>query len=302
MMTTTIRLFLMMTFFAPTAVLAEPEYSKAFDSCMDGSGGVTVKMLECVDAEIKKQDKKLNENYKTLMTALNASRKNGLKNAQRLWIKYRDANCHFYYDPDGGTIQSILSSDCLLRMTAERADELLALKEMTLQTDVAAEVELDETSGLNGINGSMDFPIRNHEKHLPGFTAKLVKKECETGECEYMILSNAGKEVVTIEGHNGKVSTIRVTGRDIVPLVEGRIGDVLGSFIWAADQKRYTAYCAPGMEGDSGKIICKTRTASKDDTSHIRHVFSGDYQGPDGELPPLETAKKFKIVATIWQK
>src|SRR6266478_9105520 len=47
---------------------------------------------------------RLNENYKKLISKLPTERKNALVEAQRAWIKFRDANCGFYADPDGGVL------------------------------------------------------------------------------------------------------------------------------------------------------------------------------------------------------
>lgn len=104
-------------------------YSKAFTICMDGSGGVTVDMVECMGAELTRQDAKLNAEYKVLMKGLSTERKTQLRNAQRAWITYRDENCAFYYDPDGGTMARLDANMCMLRMTAERASELALFNE-----------------------------------------------------------------------------------------------------------------------------------------------------------------------------
>lgn len=103
---------------------ATVRYSKAFTTCMDGSGGVTFDMVECMNAELTRQDAKLNAEYKVLMKSLSTERKTQLRNAQRAWITYRDENCAFYYDPDGGTMARLEANMCMLRMTAERANEL----------------------------------------------------------------------------------------------------------------------------------------------------------------------------------
>lgn len=47
--------------------------------------------------------------------------------AQRAWVQYRDANCAFYADPDGGTAAGVAANDCMLREIAERAAELRLL-------------------------------------------------------------------------------------------------------------------------------------------------------------------------------
>ena len=100
-------------------------YTKNYSTCVDKSGGVTLAMLDCIAAELKTQDARLNGAYKKLGTQLTPARKKQLQAAQRLWIQYRDANCAFYSDPDGGgTAAAVSASDCVLQTTATRAKEL----------------------------------------------------------------------------------------------------------------------------------------------------------------------------------
>lgn len=112
------------------ASLAE-EYklSKKYSDCMDRTGGATVPMRECIAEETKRQDAQLNRVYKQLMASLSPARKKQLQNAQRAWIKFRDLNCGFYADPEGGTMALVAADDCYLTMTAERVNELESFKE-----------------------------------------------------------------------------------------------------------------------------------------------------------------------------
>ena len=48
----------------------------------------------------------------------------GVSGQQRLWIKYRDANCAFAGSATGGTIDQVNGSGCVLDMTQTRAQEL----------------------------------------------------------------------------------------------------------------------------------------------------------------------------------
>lgn len=107
--------------------LADEHYSGGYSACMDKSGGVTVEMVNCIGAETQVQDLELNLAYKKLGTQLTPERKKQLVTAQRLWLQYRDANCRFYADPDGGTAAGVASNDCFLSETARRANELKAL-------------------------------------------------------------------------------------------------------------------------------------------------------------------------------
>jgi uncharacterized protein YecT (DUF1311 family) len=56
-------------------------------------------------------------------------RKTQLLEAQRAWIKFRDVNCSFYLDPDGGTLARVSANDCVMTTTASRAVELEQFKQ-----------------------------------------------------------------------------------------------------------------------------------------------------------------------------
>ena len=108
---------------APVAA-ADKDMSKEYSTCIDKSNGVTSEMLDCISAEHERQDARLNENYKRLISKLSPKRKEQLLEAQRAWVKFRDANCRFYYDPEGGPAAHLAGTDCMLQATADRATEL----------------------------------------------------------------------------------------------------------------------------------------------------------------------------------
>jgi uncharacterized protein YecT (DUF1311 family) len=90
---------------------------------------------QCADREFKKHDAELNRLYKKLLE--NAADQGdvqqgygvppleALKQAQRAWVAFRDANCHWkstsFY---GGTGQSVIMSSCLAIATRDRVEEL----------------------------------------------------------------------------------------------------------------------------------------------------------------------------------
>ena len=101
--------------------------TKQFSVCMDKSNGVTSNMIDCLEAESKRQSGRLNRAYKELMDQLPEQRKKQLQLAQDAWVTYRDENCEFYYDPEGGTIAAVNANDCFMSATAVRAKELETL-------------------------------------------------------------------------------------------------------------------------------------------------------------------------------
>ena len=108
---------------------AEDGYSTAYTACMDKSGGVTANMLDCISSELKQQDARLNKSYNAAMQALEASQQAHLRDAQRLWIKFRDTDCSLLGSLTGGTIDGLNQASCFLDMTKKRADDLTWLAE-----------------------------------------------------------------------------------------------------------------------------------------------------------------------------
>ena len=111
---------------------ADDGYSATYTSCMDASGGVTMNMLDCMGSETEQHDARLNQNYKAAMQALDKGQQNQLRDAQRLWIKFRDADCALLGSLTGGSIDRINSASCFLDMTKQRADDLGRLVEPSL--------------------------------------------------------------------------------------------------------------------------------------------------------------------------
>jgi uncharacterized protein YecT (DUF1311 family) len=98
-------------------------FSKEFDRCSDKAYSTSASVA-CVSEETKRQDLRLNQNYQVVMKNLTTLRQQSLTKAQKLWVQFRDANCAFYFDPEGGTITRQISAMCFLTMTKDRADEL----------------------------------------------------------------------------------------------------------------------------------------------------------------------------------
>jgi len=98
--------------------------TKQFSTCMDKSNGVTANMLDCIGDETKRQDTRINKAYRSLMDQLSPERQKQLQTAQRAWLSFRDANCNFYADPDGGSLARVSASDCFMSATASRSKEL----------------------------------------------------------------------------------------------------------------------------------------------------------------------------------
>ena len=111
------------------ALAAEVTYSKTYSQCLEAAGGATFPMIDCMTAETALWDKQLNATYRKLMATLAPARQKVLADAEKLWLQYRNANCDFIDDPDGGSAARISANGCVLHMTAERTLELASFIE-----------------------------------------------------------------------------------------------------------------------------------------------------------------------------
>ena len=115
--------FVASTLFLALCTTASAADNAALKKCMD-TANTTADMVNCNVKESKVQDARLNRAYKTALAAQEGARKQQLQDVQRLWIKYRDANCGFAGSATGGTIDQVNGSGCVLDMTQTRAQEL----------------------------------------------------------------------------------------------------------------------------------------------------------------------------------
>lgn len=94
------------------------QFSPEYESCRARAAQNTVQLNVCDQAELGKQDTRLNKVYKQLMAKLsnNAVAKTQLRDEERVWLKKRDADCK--------TGTSSVNNKCLLEQTVDRATTL----------------------------------------------------------------------------------------------------------------------------------------------------------------------------------
>ena len=110
--------------------------------CVAQPGGdTTVGMVDCIAAETAAWDAILNEEYGATMedfrqrdatgdiAAPDMTRAGTLRNAQRAWMAFRDAECRAQYAIwGGGTLRQVVGANCVFTETAERAIELRQMR------------------------------------------------------------------------------------------------------------------------------------------------------------------------------
>lgn len=83
----------------------------------------TTDIVGCLEKLTAQWDKRLNAAYQKALKSVDPSGIPALRGAERAWLEYRKQRCS-YLSAGPGTIGQVLGSDCFLRMTKARAEEL----------------------------------------------------------------------------------------------------------------------------------------------------------------------------------
>ena len=115
---------------------------KASAACMALPGGeTTVGMVDCLSAETKDWDQLLNAAYRKVLRSAEAGDADlkslgsaaspaapSLQEAQRAWIKFRDASCRYAaLQYQGGSLGGPAAGACMMELTAAQALRLDAM-------------------------------------------------------------------------------------------------------------------------------------------------------------------------------
>lgn len=96
------------------------------DPCAPGAQR-SPQLLACARRQLAEASRELERARADLSADLEPRTRQKLRAAERLWLRYRKANCDSEADIyEGGTIQPLIQLRCMARVTRERAAELKA--------------------------------------------------------------------------------------------------------------------------------------------------------------------------------
>ena len=85
---------------------------------------------QCMGSDYREADEKLNRTYKELVGSIDDNWASALRDAQRAWVTFRDAECEFQsMGWAGGSGRPAVQAGCLTRVTNERTKVLKELLE-----------------------------------------------------------------------------------------------------------------------------------------------------------------------------
>lgn len=117
--------------FAGPAFAEDDPIDVKLSACLENEMS-TQGMVECYGAAYDAWDAALNEAYDALMKTLTEDEASALRDAQRAWIKFRDAESDFLgslITPDRGTIMRITTNEMMTDMVRQRTQALRSLNE-----------------------------------------------------------------------------------------------------------------------------------------------------------------------------
>lgn len=147
-------------------------------------------------------------------------------------------------------------------------------------------------NGLGALGGLTAYSIEAVAEALPGHTVTAEQYGAEGDLYPMLVVRNGDTvvaEVLHRYGDEGFVGAIII--RDPNISYDGRIllGDTYG------DLTTTPTDCVAGLEENSGMALCRDEKYT-----HIGLNFSGQWAGPDGELPPADVLATFTVKEIIW--
>ena len=103
---------------AENAAVVDRLLSRDYHVCMDAAAGVTVPMQDCMNAEVERLEKHLAERRARLVPMLSEERAKALNDTLDAWESLRKNGSAAMYDPEGGTLATVISALWYLEQTA----------------------------------------------------------------------------------------------------------------------------------------------------------------------------------------
>lgn len=100
------------------------------------------------------------------------------------------------------------------------------------------------------------------------------------------------KVALVINGDQGTISRIDVLDSDIPSQAGVEIGTPFSDLYSKA-----FGNCQKATGDDSASVECKA-----EDSQHISYLFFGEWNGPEGLMPPDDTLKNWKVSKIIWRR
>jgi hypothetical protein len=147
--------------------------------------------------------------------------------------------------------------------------------------------------GVGGITEGTLFNTNVIQDALPGL--KIRTEELATEDEKYPVITAYKKDelIITVIPKllDKNIASVWVSNN----LVLNELGHSIGTQFHNIYVHKINTDCKPGVEELSGYVIC-----SAPSSKHIKYLFEGNWDGPDGELPPVNVLALWRLIKIIW--
>lgn len=148
--------------------------------------------------------------------------------------------------------------------------------------------------GVGPLNAETPFNLHLIHEAFQGFNVTQQTNFAEGEQYPVIKVSKELKSLLTInpDAKHEKVFSIMVEDN----LIGNQLGHTIGTVFSSIYPYGQPTECAAGAEELSGKVLCYAPN-----TGNILYLFGGEWNGPDGSVPPKEVLANWKMDAMIWK-
>lgn len=161
-------------------------------------------------------------------------------------------------------------------------------------TNAASDGLTLSAAGVGPINAKTKFSQKKVQKLLQKFTVKKSTDATEGEEFPTLQVFSKANLLLTINADSTHLEIFSIVIENNE--VKNSFGKRIGFNFNESFKKPEEAKCHPGSEEISGKVKCE-----EPEFLNIHYLFTGSYDGPDGEIPPIHSLKNWKIEKIIWK-
>ena len=100
-------------------------HAQSYEQCQAEAGGIVAKLKICDATELDRRDVMLNQVYQQLLHAISPERQEKLREAERAWTAFVDAESNFCMSAEtGGMDAPLVYNGCRLQLGARRIEDL----------------------------------------------------------------------------------------------------------------------------------------------------------------------------------
>ena len=149
-------------------------------------------------------------------------------------------------------------------------------------------------AGLGGLKPNTPFSQDQIQQLFPNFDIVKDNRSTEGELFPIFRLRKDGQDILVINPTSDyqHIFSVQIKSKTVKNQLEANLGSTYHEVY--GNQRGQN--CSPGVEEQSGKVICSAL-----ESKHIMYVFAGKWHGPDGVLPPIEILRSWELSEIVWK-